>query len=200
VAPENSEHNPDWNAVIEQAKHGDDVAACWLVGALHGHVLRIVRNHLPRCADEQDLVQEVFMKVFANIDGFRGIQPFPNWVARIALNTCYDHLRKQKARPEVRFSDLSDSDVEFVETIMAGSPHDDAAGPDCDGRGVVDQLLATLNPRERMVLQLMDLEKKSLRDVCSLTGWGLSKVKVTAMRARRKLNANLKKLEGDHGS
>jgi DNA-directed RNA polymerase specialized sigma24 family protein len=65
---------------------------------------------------------------------------------------------------------------------------------------VVDQLLATLNPRERMVLQLMDLEKKSLRDVCSLTGWGLSKVKVTAMRARRKLNANLKQLEGDHGS
>lgn len=140
------------------------------------------------------------MKVFAGIDGFRGIQPFPNWVARIALNTCYDHLRKQKARPEVRFSDLSDADVEFVETIMAGSPHDDAAGPDCDGRGVVDQLLATLNPRERMVLQLMDLEKKSLRDVCSLTGWGLSKVKVTAMRARRKLNANLKQLEGGHGS
>lgn len=197
MEPDNSAHQPDWNAIIERAKNGDDAAACWLVGALHGHVLRIVRNHLPRCADEQDLVQEVFMKVFANIDGFRGIQPFPNWVARIALNTCYDHLRKQKARPELRFADLSDSDVEFVENLMARSTQAEGSGPDCDGRGVVNQLLATLNPREHMVLQLMDLEKKSLREVCTLTGWGLSKVKVTAMRARRKLNANLKQLEGE---
>jgi RNA polymerase sigma-70 factor (ECF subfamily) len=200
VAPENSEHQPDWNAVIERAKNGDDAAACWLVGALHGHVLRIVRNHLPRSADEQDLVQEVFMKAFARIESFRGIQPFPNWVARIALNTCYDHLRKQKARPEVRFSDLSDADVEFVETLMARGTQADATDLDCDGRGVVAKLLATLKPQERMVLQLMDLEKKSLREVCALTGWGTSKVKVTAMRARRKLNANLKQLEGDHHS
>ena len=140
------------------------------------------------------------MKVFASIDGFRGIQPFPNWVARVALNTCYDHLRKQKARPEVRFTDLSDSDVEFVETIMADSAAAEGTGPGCDGREVVNQLLATLNPRERMVLQMMDLEKKSLRDVCAFTGWGLSKVKVTAMRARRKLNDNLKHLEGERQS
>jgi RNA polymerase sigma-70 factor (ECF subfamily) len=112
------------------------------------------------------------------------------------LNTCYDQLRRHKARPEVRFADLSDADVEFVETVMTESHQSEQSGPDCDGRGVVEKLLATLNPRERMVLQLMDLEKKSLREVCALTGWGLSKVKVTAMRARRKLNGNLKQLEG----
>ena len=160
---------------------------------MHGQVLRIVRNHLPRCADEQDLVQEVFMKVFANIDGFRGVQPFPNWVARIALNTCYDQLRKQKVRAEVRFADLSGEDVEFVESIMAESPA--AAGPARDGKGLVEKLLATLNPRERLILQLMDLEKKSVREVAALTGWGESKIKVTAMRARKKLNHNLNQLE-----
>jgi RNA polymerase sigma-70 factor (ECF subfamily) len=196
VPPEPPERNPDWNAVIERAKIGDDAAACWLVEALHGHVLRIVRNHLPRGADEQDLTQEVFMKVFANIDRFRGEQPFPNWVARIALNTCYDQLRKQKARAEVRFADLSGADIEFVESIMSTTPHESTAGPARDGRGLVDKLLATLNARERMVLQMMDLEKKSVRDVCELTGWGESKVKVTAMRARKKLNINLNQLEG----
>jgi len=44
-------------------------------------------------------------------------------------------------------------------------------------------------------LRLMDLEKKSVRDVCELTGWGASKVKVTAMRARKKLNLHLSHLE-----
>ena len=196
MSPETPEHNPDWNAVIERARNGDDSAACWLVEALHGHVLRIVRNHLPRSADEQDLVQEVFMKVFANIDRFRGEQPFPNWVARISLNTCYDQLRKQKARAEVRFADLSTEDIGFVETIMLESA-DAAPSSTRDGRGLVEKLLATLNPRERMILQMIDLEKKSVRDVCELTGWGASKVKVTAMRARRKLNDNLNRLEGN---
>jgi RNA polymerase sigma-70 factor (ECF subfamily) len=46
-----------------------------------------------------------------------------------------------------------------------------------------------------MVLQLLDLEKKTLREVCELTGWGLSRVKVCAMRARRRLNDQLKRLE-----
>jgi DNA-directed RNA polymerase specialized sigma24 family protein len=43
----------------------------------------------------------------------------------------------------------------------------------------------------------MDLEQKSVREACLLTGWGESKIKVTAMRARRKLNAQLKRLEGE---
>jgi RNA polymerase sigma-70 factor (ECF subfamily) len=64
----------------------------------------------------------------------------------------------------------------------------------------VEKLLATLNPRERMVLQMIDLEKKSVREVCELTGWGASKVKVTAMRARKKLNGNLNQLEGEKHS
>lgn len=135
------------------------------------------------------------MKAFGAIDGFLGLQPFPNWVARIALNTCYDHLRRQKARPEVRFADLSAEDVEFVESIIEREQETHPAR-EADGLGLVEKLLATLKPRERLVLQLLDLEKNSLREVCGLTGWGLSKVKVTAMRARRKLNENLKRLEG----
>jgi RNA polymerase sigma-70 factor, ECF subfamily len=197
VSPDQPQQNPDWNAVIERAKNGDDSAACWLVESLHGHVLRIIRNHLPRYADEQDLVQEVFMKVFANIDRFRGEQPFPNWVARISVNSCYDQLRKQKSRPEVRFADLSSEDIGFVETIMLEATDEIQGGPARDGHGLVEKLFATLKPKERLILQMMDLEKKSVREVSELTGWGASKIKVTAMRARRKLNHNLNHLEGE---
>jgi RNA polymerase sigma-70 factor (ECF subfamily) len=61
----------------------------------------------------------------------------------------------------------------------------------------VQKLLETLKPQERIILQLMDLEQKSVRETCLLTGWGESKIKVTAMRARRKLNIQLKRLEGE---
>ena len=59
----------------------------------------------------------------------------------------------------------------------------------------MDKLLDTLNPTEQTVLRLLDLEQKSVREISDLTGWGISKVKVTAMRARRKLNETLQRLE-----
>jgi RNA polymerase sigma-70 factor (ECF subfamily) len=195
VSIQEPEPAPDWNETVELAKQGCDGAATRLVEGLYGHVLRIVRNHLPRGLDEQDLVQEVFMKVFASIDSFRGMQPFPHWVARIALNACHDQLRRQKARPEVRFSDLCEADAGFVDALLEGDSSASGGAVEAGGRELVERLLATLKPDERMVLQLLDLEKKSLREVCELTGWGLSRVKVGAMRARRKLNDQLKRLE-----
>ena len=59
----------------------------------------------------------------------------------------------------------------------------------------LEKLLATLKPRERTVIQLLDLEERTVQETCNLTGWGASKVKVTAMRARRKLREQLQRLE-----
>jgi RNA polymerase sigma-70 factor, ECF subfamily len=184
----------DWNDAIVQVREGNQQAASGLVEALYGHVLRIVRSHLPRAADEQDLTQEIFMKMFARIDSFRGDQPFPHWVARIAVNTCYDRLRRQKSRPEVRFADLTEEESSFLESTFSG-PADASGRHDRDGSEVVEKLLLTLNATEQTVLRLLDLEQKSVQEVTQLTGWGTSKVKVTAMRARRKLNETLKRLE-----
>lgn len=185
----------DWDDAIVRVRQGSQQAASGLVEALFGHVMRIVRSHQPRAADEQDLTQEIFMKVFARIDSYRGEQPFPHWVARIAVNTCYDRLRRQKARPEVRFADLTADEAAFLENRFAGTDYFENGGRDRDGSEVVEKLLATLNPTEQTVLRLLDLEQKSVHEITALTGWGASKVKVTAMRARRKLNATLQRLE-----
>jgi RNA polymerase sigma factor (sigma-70 family) len=186
--------NVDWDDAIARVREGSQQAAVGLVDALYGHVIRIVRSHLPRGADEQDLAQEIFMKMFSRIESFRGEQPFPHWVARIAVNTCYDRLRRQKVRPEVRFSDLSEEEANFLQSTFAG-PESAETAQDTDGAEVVEKLLATLNATEQTVLRMLDMEQKSVQEISELTGWGASKVKVTAMRARRKLNETLKRLE-----
>lgn len=183
----------DWDDAIVRVREGSQQAARGLVDALYGHVVRIVRSHLPRAADEQDLTQEIFMKMFARIDSYRGEQPFPHWVARIAVNTCYDRLRRQKIRPEIRFADLTEDESFFLESTI--SNNSDTNQPNSDGSEVVEKLLATLNATEQTVLRLLDMEQKSVQEISALTGWGASKVKVTAMRARRKLNETLKRLE-----
>ena len=51
------------------------------------------------------------MKIFLKIEQYSGPQPFEHWVSRIAVTTCYDWLRRSKARPLVSYSDLSDAEV-----------------------------------------------------------------------------------------
>jgi len=144
----------DWADAIAMVREGNQEAARGLVDALYGHVMRIVRSHLPRAADEQDLAQEIFMKIFHRIDSYRDDQPFPHWVSRIAVNACYDRLRRQRARPEVRFADLSEEEAEFLQNTFAGPDPQAPAAGDTDGSEVVEKLLATLNATEQTVLRL----------------------------------------------
>jgi len=190
-----SDSPPDWDTAIRRVSQGDEAAARGMVEALYPQIIRIVRSHLPRAVDEEDLTQEIFMKIFAKLDRFRGEQPFPHWVARISLNTCYDKLRQQKIRPEFRFADLTVEESHFIEhSLSSATPESD--GPGRDGSEVVEKLMATLNPVEQVVLRLLDLEQKSVKEIIVLTGWTASKIKVAAMRARRKLTETLKRMEG----
>lgn len=188
---------PDWNDAITKVKAGDETAAWGLVESLYPHIIRIVRSHLPRSDDEEDLAQEIFMKMFSKIEQFKGHQPFHHWVARIALNTCYDRLRHQRSRPLFSFSDLSPEQSDFLEATLSTSstpPANNTTSGEL-ARELLQKLIATLKPREQMVIRLLDLEEHSVKETCELTGWGASKVKVTAMRARRKLADALKRLE-----
>ena len=59
---------------------------------------------------------------------------------------------------------------------------------------ISDRLLAKLEPEDRLVLVLMDRDGYSVKEISELTGWGQSKIKVRAFRARRTLRAEMKRL------
>ncbi|MBV8814404.1 MAG: sigma-70 family RNA polymerase sigma factor, partial [Verrucomicrobia bacterium] len=89
----------DLLSLIARARKNDEVAAKALIELTYPIIIRIVRNHLPRRELEEDLSQEVFLKIFSRLHQFRADMPFEHWVSRIAVNTCIDQLRKQKIRP-----------------------------------------------------------------------------------------------------
>ena len=173
---------------LEGARQHDQDAARALVEHLHPLVIRIVRRHLPRRAAEEDLAQEVFVKMFARLDHYetRAGVPFEHWLARLAVRTCLDALRAEKRRPELLWSDLSEQQVVWLEFVRA----DESAMPETEAasaRELIEQLLAQLSPEDRLVITLLDLEQKSVREIGQLTGWSIPLVKVRAFRARRKL-------------
>jgi RNA polymerase sigma-70 factor (ECF subfamily) len=176
----------DLAGCLGRVRKRDQVAARELVEHLHPLVIRIARAHLPRRVSEEDLAQEIFLKMFTRIDQYQGNVPFTHWVSRIAVTTCIDHLRAQKRRPELRWADLSAGETSALDAAMTNendvSPDDALAA-----RELVHKLLERLKPEDRMVIQYLDLDQKSIAEISSLTGWNPTLVKVRAFRARRKL-------------
>ena len=187
----------DLAACLERVRQRDQDAARQLVDHLYPLVIRIVRAHLPRRVAEEDLAQDVFLKMFTRLEQYQGAVPFPHWVSRIAVTTCIDQLRAQKRRPEFRWADLSEGEAEVLDAVTA----DQSEGtPDAlEARELVHKLLGQLKAEDQMVIQMLDLEQKSIAEISNLTGWNPSLIKVRAFRARRKLQKlfiELKKKEG----
>ena len=186
----------DVPACLARVRQGDDDAARALVGHLWPLVSKIVRAHLPRRLDEEDLAQEVFMKMFAHLAQFRGEVPFEHWVSRVAVSTCLDRLRAQQRRPEWRWADLSEAEAETLDAVLAAQnePHPSQG---LAARELVGKLLESLGVEDRLVINLLDLEQRSVAEIARLTGWSATLVKVRAFRARRKLRARLAELENE---
>lgn len=173
---------------LQRVRAGDMASAHALIGHLHPLVRRMVRNHLPRRESEEDLMQDVFLKLLQKLDSYEERQgiPFEHWVSRLTVRTCLDALRAEKARPEWRMADLSDGETEWLDYLLnrqAEQPSDHAA----DAGAVVTRLLALLSPPDRLVLTLLDLEERSTQEIAQMTGWTRPMVKMRAMRARHKL-------------
>lgn len=176
----------DLAGCLERVRARDQVAARDLVEHLYPLVIRIVRAHLPRRVAEEDLAQEIFLKVFTRITQYQGNVPFTHWVSRIAVTTCIDQLRAQKRRPEFRWADLSESEAEVLDVVLTDTG-DRAPDDALAARELVAKLLEMLKPDDRLVIQLLDLEQKTIAEIAQLTGWNSSLIKVRAFRARRKL-------------
>lgn len=181
-------------ALLKRVRQGDDDAARELVDHLYPLVIKIVRSHLPWRMSEEDLAQDIYLKIFANMEQYRGEVPFAHWVSRVAVTTCLDKLRAQMRRPELRWADLNENEARALEAVTtaedAGHPSDGMAA-----RELVEKLLQTLGPQDRLVLTLLDMEQKSVAEIRQLTGWNQSAIKVRAFRARRKLRKRLAELE-----
>ena len=183
----------DMAACLAGVRARDEDAARAFMDRLYPLVLKIVRAHRPRRTAEEDLVQTVFMKVFANIESYSGKAPVEHWISRIAVNTCFNELKAERIRPEWRWADLSEEEQHVVETLAS---HESETSGDSNfvAKDLLEKLLAALKPSDRLLIQLLHLEERSVAEIRQLTGWSVPVIKVRAFRARRKLQKYLEQL------
>jgi RNA polymerase sigma-70 factor (ECF subfamily) len=181
------------SALVKAALQHDDDAARALVRQLHPLVSKLVRAHRPRRTAEEDLCQMIFIKVFQKLSQFSGKVPLEHWVSRIAVNTCLNQIESERLRPELRHADLSEEEQAVVENLAISA---DELAPDrrFASRQLVEHLLDALNPVERLAIDLLYLQGRSVEEIRKITGWSAALIKVRAYRARQKMKGQLAKI------
>ena len=135
----------------------------------------------------------IFIKIFQKLSQFSGKVPIEHWVSRIAVNTCLSQIEAEKVRPEVRHADLSEEEQAVVENLATSS---EELAPDRQlaSRQLVEHLLQLLKPVERLIIDLLYLQGRSVEEIHKITGLGTAAIKVRAFRARQKMKTQLRKI------
>lgn len=180
---------------LSRVRQREEAAARELMAHLYPLVLKLVRAHLPRRSSEEDLCQMIFIKAFNHIDQFSGKVPLEHWISRIAINTCLNQIKAERIRPELRLADLSEGESKVVEHLA--SSVDDISSSDRNAaKELVQRLLAELKPQDRLIINLLHIEERTIEEIKAITGWSTPLVKVRAFRARQKLKALYTQLTG----
>jgi RNA polymerase sigma-70 factor (ECF subfamily) len=187
---------PSEDDLILKSLAGDQDAFEVLVRRHTARVFNIVGSFFRRRDMVEDIGQEVFAKAFFSLRSFTLGRSFEAWVARIAVNACYDHLRAQRRRIEYQMPRSAEQEDDWLELQMleAATERHASAERQREAAEISERLLSRLDPEDRLVLVLIDRDGYSVKDVAEMTGWGQSKIKVRAFRARRALRAAMKRL------
>ena len=178
--------------LVPRFLRGEESAFEALVVRHQGRVFATVRRYARREDEVQDIVQEIFLKVHQKLSTFRGEAPFHHWLMRLAVRTCYDFLRAHQRNKESLFADLNPGETDLLDRFVAAP---EEAGDDEDAaRSLVERILEQLSPSSRLVITLLEIEERSVKEIAELTGWSQTAVKVRAFRARREMRKRLGRL------
>jgi RNA polymerase sigma-70 factor (ECF subfamily) len=173
-------------ALIKAAQRGDREAAAWLyrrhVERIHRICYRIVLDR----SQVQDCVQEVWLKVFRNLDRFRSGRSFAAWLNTIAANTAIDYYRKW-----VRQRNYLDIDEAHVETLTAikqvGTPQLD----DALIQQQIREALEGISVNQRTAFILRYYEEMPTAEIAGILGCAEGTVRVHIRRSLLALRARL---------
>jgi len=181
--------------LIAAVLRGDPASFEPLVQRYSPRVFATARRYARRENEVEDIAQEVWLKAFEKLHSFRGEAPFEHWLMRLTVRTCYDFLRAHRRNREASFSDLSGPESDWLEGFV--TQPETAAETAEAAKTLITRALEQLSPAARLVITLLEIEDRSVREIAQLTGWSVPLVKVRAFRARAELRKILTKMARD---
>lgn len=191
--PPHVQANPSDAEIVAKVRQGRIDQFEELIRRHQPRVFAMARRHARLEREVEDIVQEIFVKAYQKLDTWRGDAPFEHWLMRLAVRTCYDHLRSHQRNREEASGGEQELDLVASGSNTRSEPSTptDAAG----AKALVDEVLRRLPAAHRLVLTLLELEERSVREIADLTGWSIPLVKVRAFRARAAFRTQLGRIQ-----
>ncbi len=150
-------------------------------------VFALVGGILRRPEDVEDVAQQVFLKAYLGIKRFDQRAAFSTWLYKIAVNECWDYLRKKKVRPLVYEADLSEEQVSRLDGIVSADRPPESSSARAESRQILERMLATLPEQDRELLVLKEMEGFSVQELAEILNLNVNTVKVRLFRARGRI-------------
>ena len=194
VRPEDYETMSDVD-LIRLAQAADDHAFGTLVHRHDRSILRLALHLTGSPQDAQDICQDVFLRVYLNLNRFRFQCALSTWIYRIGTNVCLDYLRRNPARRQtVAVTPVGDGETSDIFDRIADSRASSNPERNFDGselRRGISRALSTLSAKERMVFELKHYQGMKLREVADLLGTTEGTAKNILFRSTQKLRVQL---------
>lgn len=175
--------------IIAKVKAGDMTAFNVLIDEYKAMAFTLALKLMKNREDAEEVAQDAFLKAYKNINQFEGNSKFSTWLYTIVYNTALTRLRKKKlptsdldGHREEYLSSYSESDKEWHQLQKA------------ERSGYIKQALDLLSPEDQIAITLFYLNENSIQEICEITGWELSNVKVRLHRSRKRLLKVLEQL------
>jgi RNA polymerase sigma-70 factor, ECF subfamily len=177
---------------LVRRSQGGDASAYEELVRIHQHrVLAVVGGILRGSEDVEDVAQQALAKAYFSIQRFDQRSAFGTWLYKIAVNECWDYLRKKKVRRLVYEADLSEEQLRKMDALpehgYGGAPQREDAGRRLEQRELVERMLGQLDEKDRLMLVMKEVEGFSVEEISGVLGLNVNTVKVRLFRARGRL-------------
>lgn len=186
----------DEEKLVRKAQKGDVEAFEKIISDYRSLVFNVSYRFSDNAEDAADMSQEIFIKLFRNINSFRFQSKLSTWIYKIATNTCLDIVKK-KRRDVAAFSlnsDMEDEDGKsFSSEIADNSPTPDVVAERNEMKNAVNRAISMLPDDYRIAIILRDIQGLSYDDIADIVDCSVGTVKSRISRGRKNLREILLK-------
>lgn len=170
--------------LLRRAKKGDEQALEIIYSRLKGPLFGLAYRYTSNATVAEDLLQDIFLKIFSHLGDVDRPETFEPWAYRIAVNTCFSHLREKKS---ARGKAVPLSEVEGILTDGEGSERPSEL------RKPLEEAIACLSEGLRTVFLLHDLQGFKHAEISRTLGCSVGTSKSQLFKARMKLREHLER-------
>jgi len=181
----------DDSILLKKARKGDIRSFEELIMPFEKKVYNIAYRMMGNAEDAMDIAQEVFIKIYKNLSGFKAQSSLSTWIYRITVNTCMDEIRRQKSKHTASLDAMVESGIPFSAKDKSDLGLPEKSFEKKEQRMVIENAISQLSEEYRVAVILRDIQGFSYEEIAEILQCSLGTVKSRLNRGRKELRERL---------